>query len=50
MNLINFPLSKRMFNVGDIPSVRNENLKFTEKSNIHNSLNSPCHFDLLKAL
>ena len=42
--------SKGMFRVGNIPSVRNKNLKFTKKSNIHNSLISPCHFNLLEAL
>ena len=42
--------SKEMFRVGNIPSVRNKNLKFTKKSNIHNSLISPCHFNLLEAL
>ena len=39
-----------MFNVGNIPSVQNKNLKFTKKSSIRNSLISPCHLNLLEAL
>ena len=50
MNVINCPLSKGMFHGGNIPSVWNKNLNFTKKSNIRNSLISPCHFNLLEAL
>ena len=50
MNLINSPLSKGMLLAGNIPSVRNKNLQFTKKSNIHNSLISRCQFNLLEAL